>query len=280
MDCEACNGKHVKHTCSRSRSYKKRKIIDKDVEEDKKDKKEEEMEDDHGDNEEDDDDKNDGDDEDEDEDEDNTRGDDEDEDEDDGDDEDQDDGDDDKKDDDNGDKERTFQINQKVFARWLNGLFYYARIIKIEDKIAIVRWLGKTKYNDMKVHFDDICNSFELEKGMFVLGLYRDGHMYPCYITKTTKQCVHVRWEDGSNDYTKINKNNISPKYIESAVIPQNLKIGEHIMCEYGNQVNRYRYPATIEKIEGKILKIRWRDNDSKNTIITIDRVNRIYELN
>lgn len=173
MDCQACKGKHVKHTCSKSRTYKKRKITKKDVVEDKMEEEMEEME------EEDEQDNN-------------------------GDgtqceemqseeegaqDEDKDDGDneDDEESEEEGaqDDDKVFQINEIIYARWNgNGLMYLARIININDKIYSIMFMTDLKTKQVsKVHLDDIHKRIELKKNMLVSAIYKgkgDGynHMF------------------------------------------------------------------------------------------------------
>ena len=158
MDCQACKGKHVKHTCSKSRTYKKRKIT-------KEDKMEEEMEDDEQDNY--------------------------------GDgtqceeemqsEEDKDDDGDNEESEEEGaqDEDKVFQINEIIYARWNgNGLMYLARIININDKIYSIMFMTDLKTKQVsKVHLDDIHKRIELKKNMLVSAIYKgkgDGynHMF------------------------------------------------------------------------------------------------------
>lgn len=172
MDCQACKGKHVKHTCSKSRTYKKRKITKKDVVEDKMEEEMEEMEeedeqDNNGDGtqceevqseeEEKEEDKDDGDNEDNEE----------------------------SEEEGAQDDDKVFQINEIIYARWNgNGLMYLARIININDKIYSIMFMTDLKTKQVsKVHLDDIHKRIELKKNMLVSAIYKgkgDGynHMF------------------------------------------------------------------------------------------------------
>ena len=262
MDCQACKGKHVKHTCSKSRTYKKRKITKEDVVEDKMEEMEEEDEQDNN-----------------------------------GDgtqceeemqsEEDNNDGDNEESEEEGAqDEDKVFQINEIIYARWNgNGLMYLAKIININDKIYSIMFMTDLKTKQVsKVHLDDIHKRIELKKNMLVSAIYKgkgDGynHMFKARISSIDKYTVNVLWHDGEKNNRKVSKYYICPLEGFDDMAIKNPVLNEKVLALWGGLDNGYRFKGTIYKIFPEKLIIRWNDGGASYMETNYKDVNRLYEL-
>lgn len=173
-----------------------------------------------------------------------------------------------------------FKIGNSVYARWSNGLLYPGKIVGLYESrvVALIKWEHKEKYENTKVHRDDIYPHVELKVGMEVSAIYNgpdegNGHSFKAKIASFAKNnMVLVDWDDGGKDYRKIHTSLISPLEIPEQK-KRDLKRGDTVMARWYGQDNGYMYPAKVVSIKDDIVVVNWLDGGVTNREVNIKHV-------
>ena len=162
---------------------------------------------------------------------------------------------------------RPYNVGETVHAIWHNGLMYEAKIIDLDKKDVnryIVKWnTTRNDYKNCNVHLDYIRKSIKLEKDMAVSAMYYgegpgNGHMFKAKIESIDNEFVNVIWDDNSVLHRKVYKYDVSP--LNYPKYTHNFKVGDKVLAKWYGQDNGYMYTAVIETVNDKVAKVRWDD--------------------
>ena len=173
-----------------------------------------------------------------------------------------------------------FKIGNIVYARWTNGLLYPGKIVGMYENrvVASIKWEHKEKYENTRVHRDDIYPHIELKVGMEVSAIYNgpdygNGHSFKAKISSFGKDnMIFVDWDDGGKDYRKIHSSLISPLDIPIQK-KKEFKRGDVVLARWYGQDNGYMYPAKVVSIKDEIVVVNWLDGGVTNREVNIKHV-------
>lgn len=162
---------------------------------------------------------------------------------------------------------RLYNIGEKVHAIWHNGLLYEAEVIDYDKKDInriIVKWTtSRNDYKNCNIHLDYVRKLIKLEKNMEVSAMYYgegpgNGHMFKAKIETILDEFVIVIWADNTLKHRRIHKSDISPLSIPKSTHKYN--VGEKVLARWYGQDNGYMYTAIIETVTDKVAKVKWDD--------------------